>query len=429
MSGAIATRAIGAGVGRLEDARLLAGQGQYVADVERPGMVYLVVVRSDLPHALVKRIDLSEARSAPGVIDAFSATDVERYMRPIPSRDPLPRTLVPLVEYPLAIDRVRYVGQPVAIVVATSRHLAEDAAAVVAVDYEPLPAVADAEAALEPDAPLLFPGVSNLAHTLEKATGDVAAAKQTAALVVEERFSIHRHTAMPMETRGLLADYEQTTGHLSVWGPTKVPHHNRRQLANMLELPLDHVHYRATDIGGGFGVRGEFYPEDLLVPLAALRNARPVQWIEDRAEHLLATNQSREGTWMASAAFAADGTLVALEAELIIDFGAHVRTLGASVPLFASLALMGPYRIPHFRCPARSVVTNKMGIGSIRSPGAYEASFVRERLLDIGAERLGLDRIELRRRNLIPGPRCPTTPGCRPRERRWSTTVVTTRQP
>jgi CO/xanthine dehydrogenase Mo-binding subunit len=179
----------------------------------------------------------------------------------------------------------------------------------------------------------------------------------------------------------------------------------------MLDIPVERIRYRATDVGGGFGVRGEFYPEDLLIPLAAIRVGRPVQWIEDRSEHLMATNHSREGTWDASAAFDADGKLLALDAELTVDFGAYVRTLGASVPLFASLALPGPYRIPHYRCRARSVLTNKMGIGSIRSPGAYEASFVRERLLDIAAERLKMDRIELRRRNLIPADEMPYDTG------------------
>jgi carbon-monoxide dehydrogenase large subunit len=396
-----AARAIGASLQRAEDARLLTGQGEYVADVNLPGMLYVAVVRSDLAHAAIQGVDVRLARDAPGVVDAFAATDVERYMKPIPSRDPLPPSLVPLVEYPLAIDRVRYVGQPVAVVVASSRRLAEDAAAMVAIDYDPLPAVASVEAALAPEAPSLFPGVSNVAHTLEKAVGDVAAARQTAAVVVEAQFNIHRVTGLPLEPRGLVASFDPATGALSVWGATKVPYHNRRELARMLEIQVEQVHYRATDIGGGFGVRGEFYPEDLLIPLAAIRVGRPVQWIEDRSEHLMATNHSREGTWHAHAAFEADGTLVGLDAELTMDFGAYVRTLGANVPLFASFALVGPYRIPNYRCLARSVVTNKMGIGSVRSPGGYEASFVRERLLDIAAERLGIDRVELRRRNLV----------------------------
>jgi carbon-monoxide dehydrogenase large subunit len=404
-------RSIGESVIRIEDATLLAGQGRYVADVDLPGMVSLAVVRSDLAHAAVQSVDLTAARTAPGVIDAFAAADVAPYMKPIPSRDPLPPSLAPLVEHPLAIDRVRYVGQPVAVVVATSRHLAEDAAATVIIDYDPLPSVASVEAALAPDAPSLFPGVSNVAHTLEKSAGDVAAAKQAAAVVVEGRFNLHRHTAMPLEARGLVASFDSATGTLSVWGATKVPHHNRRELARMLDIPVERIHYRATDVGGGFGVRGEFYPEDLLIPLAAIRVGRPVQWIEDRSEHLMATNHSREGTWDASAAFDDDGRLLALDAELTVDFGAYVRTLGASVPLFASLALPGPYRIPHYRCRARSVLTNKMGIGSIRSPGAYEASLVRERLLDIAAERLKIDRIELRRRNLIPADAMPYDTG------------------
>jgi aerobic carbon-monoxide dehydrogenase large subunit len=393
--------AIGDGVGRLEDARLLAGQGRYVADVQLPGMAHVAIVRSEVPHAVIKGVDLSAARAVEGVIDAFSAADVEPYMKPIPSRGPLPPSLLPVVQYPFARDRARYVGEPVAVVVAETKYVAEDAASLVTIDYEVLTAVGSVEAALAPDAPTLFADVSNVAHTLEKEAGDVEAAKAAAALVVEERFRVHRHTAVPLETRGLVAAFDPATEVLSVWGPTKVPHHNRRELARMLDVPVEQIRYCATDVGGGFGVRGEFYAEDLLVPLAALRTRRPVQWIEDRREHLLGTNHSREGEWQISAAFDADGTLVAIDAELTMDFGAYARTAGANVALYAVFALPGPYRVPNFRCRARSVLTNKMGIGTVRSPGGYEASFARERTLDIAAERLGIDRIELRRRNLL----------------------------
>jgi carbon-monoxide dehydrogenase large subunit len=395
-------RSIGVSARRFEDPNLLTGRGHFVGDVDLPGMVHLAIIRSELPHAELKGVELDLVRAAPGVIDAFAAFDVLRYMKPIPSRDPLPPSLEPFVEHPLAIDRIRYVGQPVAVVVARSRSEAEDAAAEAVLNYDPLPAVGSVDAALAPDAPRLFATASNVAHELEKAVGDLAQARRAAALVLEERFTLQRLSGMAMETRGLVASFDPQENALAVWGATKVPQHNRRMLARMLELPLESIRYLPTHVGGGFGARGEFYPEDLLVPLASMRIGRPVQWIEDRFEHLLATNHSREGVWEVTAMFDGDGTFVGLDADVLIDFGGYVRTAGANMALFTALALMGPYRLPHFRCRARSVLTNKMGIGTMRSPGAYEGTFVRERLLDMAAEKLGIDRIAIRRHNLVP---------------------------
>ena len=392
---------VGSSTLRLEDPRLLVGEGCFVADLHLPNMLHVAVVRSELPHAVLTDVDLAAARQAPGVVDAFAAADIEPYNGPMPTRDVVPPSLLGCVQHSLARDRVRYVGEPVAVVVAESRYEAEDAAGLVVVDCEPLDAVASVRAALAPDAPQIFQGRSNVANTSEIATGDVEDAAARADLVVEESFAVHRHTACPLETRGVTASFDSVTGELSVWGATKVPHYHRSALASLLDLPEERVRCLSTDVGGGFGVRGEFYPEDLLVPLAAIRTGRPVQWIEDRSEHLLGTNHSREQEIQLVAALRADGTLLGIDAQVHVDFGGYVRPLVDGIAEFTAYGLVGPYRLPSFRCRTTSAFTNKMGIGSIRSPGAFEASFARERLLDICAERLGIAATELRRRNLV----------------------------
>jgi len=345
-------------------------------------------------------VDLTAALAAPGVVDAFAAADIRDFLSPLPSRYDVPPEHDPVVQRPLAVDRVRYVGEPVAVVVATSRYLAEDAADLVEVDLEPLPAVVDIETAVQPDAERLFEATDNLLSSFEVGSAGVEAAIQGADRVVERSFRTHRHSGVPLECRGLVAAPEGDNG-LALYGITKVPHSHRDGLAQVLGIDPEAVRIVPTDVGGGFGVRGEFYAEDVLVPLAALRTRRPVQWIEDRREHLLATNHSREHEWRVVAAFDGEGRLLALDAELTTDMGAYLRPLGTDVALFACFALPGPYRIPAFRCRARAVLTNKMGIGTVRSPGSYEATFARERLLDICAGELGIDRIELRRRNLV----------------------------
>ena len=285
-------------------------------------------------------------------------------------------------------------------IVATDRYAAEDAAALVTVDYEFLPAIGTMRDSLAPDATLLFPESPNVAFSADFGVGEFERARAEADMIVTERFHVHRHTGMPLETRGLVADFDEKTRTVTMWGLTKMPHTHRRALAEMLGLAPEQVRCEQTHVGGGFGVRGEFYPEDFLVPLAAMRNRRPVQWIEDRREHLLATNHSREMDWEVRGAFAADGTILGFDAKLAVDIGAYIRTIGPLLALFAAEAFVGPYRVPHYEYTLQCVVTNKMGVGTVRSPGRYEATFVRERLIDIAAEQLGIDRVEIRRRNL-----------------------------
>lgn len=379
---------VGAARTRLEDRRLLLGAGRFVDDVQVPGALALRAVRSPIAHGLIRRVHTERAAALPGVRLVVTAADLAG-VPPIPIRmqvtgDDLSDTLQPI----LAVDRVRYVGQPVAAVVADEPYLAEDAAELVQVELEPLPAVLDACAA--PEVALLEVGYA-----------DVEEAFAAADEVVELEVRVGRHSGVPMETRGLVAAPDAERRRLTIWGMTKVAHFNRRVLARLLDVPLGAITLRGCDAGGGFGVRGEFYPEDFLVPYAALRLGRPVRWIEDRGEHLVATNHARDQLHRIAGAFSADGRLLALTDTVWHDNGAYLRTHGVAVPQLTITMLPGPYRVPAFSARVHVVTTNKTPAGTYRAPGRYEGTFARERLLDVAAERLGLDPVDLRRRNLL----------------------------
>ena len=392
----------GASVRRNEDPRLLTGRGRYVADVRRNGAAQLVVLRSPHAHARIVGIDVSAARRAPGVLDILTFDDFAATARPIPVRlTPLP-SLVACLQYPLARDRVRYVGDPVAAIVAEDRYRAEDARELVRVEYEPLPPIVGARAGIAPGAPLVHEAIgTNVVADWVVDVGDSAAAFAEADLVVRDELRVQRHTAVPLETRGLVAEYDPGLGVLTMWGPTKVPHFNRGVLAGLLGLPEHKIRFVEPEVGGGFGVRGEFYPEDFLVPLLAMRTGRPVAWIEDRLEHLMATNHSREQVHQVELALRRDGTILALRDRFLNDQGGYVRTHGATVPKLTSALLPGPYKIPAYRCEVGCVLTNKTPTGTYRGPGRFEATFVRERAVDLAADRLGLDPAEIRRRNFL----------------------------
>ncbi len=286
--------------------------------------------------------------------------------------------------------------------IAESRYLAEDAIDRIDVDYQPLAAVADARRAQDRDAPVLHDPIGgNVVDTIETRKGDAARALAHAAHRVSERFAVQRHTGVPMETRGLTAALDAGTGVLRLWGVAKVPHFNRRVLADLLGYPEHLIHFVELEVGGGFGVRGEFYPEDLVVPWAAMRLGRPVQWIEDRREHLMATNHSRQQYHEIEIGFDRDGHIVALVDRFVTDMGAYIRTHGVVVPELTAALLPGPYRIPNYACDIRCVLTNKTPTGTYRGPGRFECTFVRERLMDIAAVQLAVDPIDLRRRNLV----------------------------
>jgi carbon-monoxide dehydrogenase large subunit len=393
--------AVGRSIRRKEDARLLTGRGKYAADLRLPGLLHGAVVRSPHAHARLGAIRAKAALALPGVAAVVTADDLGDVGR-IPVRlGPRP-SIVACLQPPLARDTVRYVGEPVAFVVAASRYVAEDAIDLIEVDYEPLTGIADARRAVEHGAPVLHEAIDgNVVATLVTRTGDAETAMATAATRVRERLAVQRHTGVPLETRGLTAAFEAGTGVLRLFGVAKVPHFNRRVLADLLGYPEHLIHFVEMEVGGGFGIRGEFYPEDLLVPWTAMRLGRPVQWIEDRREHLMAANHSRQQWHETELGFDGDGRIVALIDRFIADMGAYIRTHGVIVPELTAALLPGPYRVPNYTSEIRCVLTNKTPTGTYRGPGRYEGTFVRERLMDIAAVRLGIDPIELRRRNFI----------------------------
>lgn len=415
----MATTYIGAPIRRREDVRFLTGKAKYVDDIRLPRMLHAAVLRSAHAHAQIGSVDCTDALAMPGVAGVLTFKDIAHLAKPIPVRlYPLPG-LDRFLQYPLAEKKVRYVGEPIAVVVAESRYVAEDALEAIEVVYESLPAVVDLSDALSDTVLIHEQQKTNLAAKHTVSVGDVGQAFREAEYVRKEDFKVHRHTANPLETRGLLASYDSGKSELTVWGPTKVTHFNRALLSTFLNLPDHKIHLVEPDVGGGFGVRGEFYPEDFLVPFAAMKYERPVKWIEDRREHLLAANQSREIRCEAEIAARRDGTLLGLRAKIYGDMGAYVRTHGAIVPASTAAMLRGSYRIPHYQCTIHCAMTNKTGVGTLRAPGRYESCFIRERLLDMVAADLGIDPVELRLKNLIRAEEMPydtgvTIPGSSP---------------
>ncbi|WP_163512448.1 xanthine dehydrogenase family protein molybdopterin-binding subunit [Fodinicola acaciae] len=371
---------IGARLPRKEDARLVRGLGRFADDTDRPGQLWMRVIRSTVAHGRVRSID------APAAIAVFTAKDVPDLRIPVR----LKVQGVDLSDFlqPVLATEVRYVGEPVAVVLADDPYAAEDAAEQVSVDIEELEPVVTATKA-------------HAAADFSLGYGDVATAFETAAEIVELDFTIGRHSAVPLEPRGLLAVPDPVTGAVEIFGMTKVPVYNKAVLARMLEIDETLIHGRAMDAGGGFGVRGEFYPEDFLVPWLARKLRRPVKWIEDRAEHLVATNHSRQQRHRICAAFDETGRILGLRDDVMHDNGAYCRTHGIIVPELTLAMLPGPYRVPAYAGHITVALTNKTPCGTYRSPGRFEGTSAREQLLDVAADRLGIDRVELRRRNLL----------------------------
>lgn len=395
-------------VRRLEDDRLLRGLGHFVDDVDRTGQLWMRVLRATLAHARINNIWADRALDLEGVEAVYTAEDLA-WVDPIPVRTRTEHDLDDYLQSVLASDRVRYVGEPIAVVLAEDPYLAEDAAELIEVDYEELPAALDPRSAVEEDAPRLREESANEAATLSMGYGDVEEAFRNAERVVETEVRVGRHSGVPLETRGLVAEYDAGSDHLTIWGATKVPHFNRRVLSQMLGMPLNRIGMKKSDAGGGFGVRGEFYPEDFLVPYLARETRRPVKWIEDRAEHLVATNHSREQVHKIEAAFDDQHRLLALRDEVWHDNGAYVRTHGVIVADLTLAMLPGPYRLPAYEGVAHFALTNKTPCGTFRGPGRFEGTFVREHLLDVAAAEIGVDRLELRRINLLETSEIPHT--------------------
>ena len=385
---------IGRSVPRLEDRPLLTGQGCFAADISFPGQWYMRVVRSPVAHGRIRSIDAAAARALPGVHAVWTFGDIA-HIPPISFRLTGLTALEPYRQTALAKDVVRYVGDPVAAVFAADPYIAEDAADLVEIDIESLPAVLDAAAS-----PAAFDDVHNTEPTIiKKASGDVDAAFRAAHSIVELDLTIGRHTGVPMETRGAVA--REHNGVLEMYGAAKVPHWNRDRLAQMLGRKSDTVQLYEGHVGGGFGIRGEMYPEDVLVCAAALVFRRPIKWIEDRREHLIAANHSRQQRHKIRAAIDAEGRILGIDDEFFHDNGAYARTHAATVPDLSAAMLPGPYRVPAYRACGHFRLTNKTPCGTYRAPGRYETTFVRERLIDAIAAKTGVDAIAIRRRNLI----------------------------
>src|SRR5215813_12871058 len=348
---------VGSAIERREDFRFLRGRGEFVDDLTRPGLLHAAVLRSPVAHGRILSIDAAAARARAGVHAVITAAEIGT---PIP-RIPLRQEAMPAFarfEQPVtAHDKVRYVGEPIALVVAETAAVAEDALAAIVVEIDPLPAVVDRQVA-GGDTILLFEQAgTNLTATLTAVKGDADAVFKTAPYTRRERFSVQRFTAVPMETRGFVTEWDAAAARLTVYGAAKVAFPNRKILAQQLGLPETSIRMVENDVGGGFGVRGEFYPEDFLIPFAARHVGRPVKWIEDRREHLMATNHSREVDCELEIACTRDGTILGMRGHVYGDMGAYIRTNGGVVPAKAAQFLPGPYRIRDVAITVEMLVT------------------------------------------------------------------------
>ena len=403
----MATRLFGARVKRNEDPVLLTGRAQFVDDVHLPGMLHVAFKRSDYAHARLLSIDVTEARAMPGVVAVYTAADLGDYWQPSPLLVPPPPVEGAVFNQrtagQLARDKVRYVGEPVVMVVAESRYLAEDAVEKVVIDYDPLPAVVDLEAGVADTSSLVHDDLGhNIAAHVVQRKGDYEAARARADVVIKRPMRYDRGTAAPMETRGVVAQWDALARSLTVWDSTQAPIPIRNGLAAMLGLAERQVRVVAPFIGGGFGPKiMMFYPEETLIPWAAMRLGRPVKWIEDRQENFVAMTHERGQVHDCEMALTRDGQILGVRDVFLHDTGAY-DPYGLTVPLNTQCTLLGPYVVPHYTTEFKAVFTNKTVVTPYRGAGRQHGVFVMERLLDLAARELGIDPLELRRRNFIP---------------------------
>ncbi|PPR11805.1 MAG: 6-hydroxypseudooxynicotine dehydrogenase complex subunit gamma [Alphaproteobacteria bacterium MarineAlpha11_Bin1] len=387
---------IGKRVLRLEDGPLLSGQGTFAADWSFPDTLHMRVIRSSVAHGKIRTIDITDAISLSGVHAVWTAADVTE-IPPIEFRATKYMGLEPYKQPVIAADIVRYVGEPVAVVFAEDLYAAEDAANQIWVDFEEYETITEAT-----ETPREFsPGHSTEATVIRKGYGNIEAAFEAAHDVVELELRTGRHSGVPLECRGGLARINPDSDRLEYYGATKRAHPNRDQIARTLRLAPAKIDLFEGNVGGGFGIRGELYPEDFIICAAALRFKRPIRWIEDRREHLLTANQSRQQTHKARAAIDKDGRILGIDNEFFHDQGGYLRTHGVRVPDMTAGLMLGPYKVPSYRVAGRVRLTNKTPAATYRAPGRYEGTFVRERLMDAVAVRVGIDPIEVRRRNLL----------------------------
>jgi carbon-monoxide dehydrogenase large subunit len=393
----------GARVKRLEDPALLSGRGRFVDDVKLPGVLHACFVRSPYAHAMVRNIDSETALSIPGAHAVLTADDLPEPMRhmPMPMLLPNPAIAVPRTQTVLARDEVYYVGQAVALVIADSRYIAEDAAAAVDVDYDLCAAVGDCRDAIREGAPRAHSDLDiNIAARFPLAYGDADAAFAKAAHVFTEVLWQHRGGGMAMETRAVLASHDPLTDMLTVWSGTQTPHLGRGTLADLLGRSVESIRFIAPDVGGGFGPKAIFYPEEAVIPAAAQKLGRPVKWIEDRREHFLCATQERDQYWDVAIAVDANARILGVRGRMLHDSGAFVPW-GIILPYIAAVTVPGPYVVPSFHLETIVALTNKVPTTPVRGAGRPQAVFAMERLLDRVARELQLDRAEVRRRNFI----------------------------
>ena len=396
---------VGSPVERIEDFRLLRGQGKYTDDYYLEGMLHACIVRSNVAHGILRGIDGTAALKIPGVRAVYTGADIIAALGAIP-RIPMRlaplQELVPFEQPVLADGRIRYVGEPLAIVLADTAALAEDALEAVIVDIVPLPAVTKRDNA-DADGIFLFDPLvkSNCAFTFMGITGDADSVFKSAPYTRKERFEVQRYTAMTMEMRGFLAQWDINNKFLRVHGSCKVAFDNRRMLAKMLQVEEHSIDLVETDVGGSFGMRGEFYPEDFLIPFASRICRHPVKWAEDRREHMLTANHARDTGCELEIACDTEGYVLAMRGVALADIGAYIRTNGSMAARNVAQVSVGPYRIENIKYSVSMIVTNKTPVGTYRGPGRFETDFFRERMFDLAASDLGIDRVEFRRRNLV----------------------------
>jgi carbon-monoxide dehydrogenase large subunit len=397
------TRWFGERVRRSEDPRLLAGMGTFVDDLQPPGLLHAAFYRCQASHARIVRVDTSAARALPGVVAVFTANDLPDHLRgPLPKLIPHPTLIHHKTQVALAGEYVHHAGEPIAMVVAESRYVAEDAVDLVEAELEPLPAVVDLEEAAQPGSPTVHEDLdTNIAAHYTQRVGNVEAALAQARHVFRERFVVDRGASSPIETRGIVATWDARARALVVWDTTQAPIRIRNFLSRLFGLSQHDVRVIAPDIGGGFGPKIMMcYPEEIMVPHAAMALGRPVKWIEDRREHFVATNQERLQIFDADLGVDDDGRILGLRVTFLHDAGAYIA-YGLIVPIVSSTTLVGPYRIPHYHAEFKAVFTNKTQVSPYRGAGRPHGVFVMERLMDRVAAELRLDRVEVRRRNLI----------------------------
>jgi carbon-monoxide dehydrogenase large subunit len=401
---------VGRSLWRREDRRLLRGEGQFIADLALPRMLHAVVVRSPVAHARIRAVELGRAAAMPGVVDALNGANLLRLLPPVPEGQiTMPKKWTSVIQHQflnpqeplLAHDKVRHVGEAIAIIVAESREAAEDAAEQVAFDSDELPAVTDPEAALRADSPIVHERFgTNLIGSFSVGRGEVEAALATAPHRLSRRFYHHRYAAVPLECRGVVAVWDRRSRSVTIWSSTQIVHWLRREAAQMLGLGEAQVRCVALDVGGGFGGKGHVYPEDLLIPFLARKLDRPVRWIEERREHMMSATHSRDQLHDVEVGFAEDGRILALRDAYIVDCGAW-NPIGSGVAYNTAVHLTGPYKIENLAASGKIVVTNKVPNAPYRGAGRPEAAFAMERTIDLVARSLGLEPEAVRRRNMI----------------------------